>query len=311
MSYSNEEIYHNCKVLSPDGVEMFRCHRKKFNWYIQKGLAALEPNSTDTIRLKFQPNGLGWAGDHYYLQDRENKCCSCGSNEKLTKHHVVPYCYRREFPENIKNSNYYDVLPLCVDCHTIYEKYATEKKKELEDRYQAPLHGINLTSNKVTSHARTLLEYGHLIPEDRKQKLIERIKKETKKPIIEKEDLENLAKITSKDNSKNILSHSQIVVSKIECFQSFVEEWREHFVQVMNPEHLPKHWNVKHDLYGRKRTMTAETRPSLSPPKPPTNKQTSTDDIDFNNDPPPKSKATILWILLLLSMLLSFFLVIR
>jgi exonuclease 3'-5' domain-containing protein 2 len=254
MSYSSEEIYHNCKVLSPDGIEMFRCHRKKFNWYVQKGLAELEPDLTDTIRLKFKPNGLGWAGDHYYLQDRENKCCCCGSSNKLTKHHVVPYCYRREFPEDIKNSNYYDVLPLCIDCHTIYEKYATEKKKNFAERYQAPLQGINSFNEKQASKfARTLIQHGHHIPEDRKHKLIEQIKKETNKQTIDTKELERLAQIRIDGQPEEYLSHSQIVVSKIECFQSFVEEWRNHFVQTMKPEHLPKHWNTKRDLHGRNR----------------------------------------------------------
>ena len=266
MSYSNEEIYHNCRVLSPEGIEMFRCHRKKFNWYIQKGLAALEPNSTDTIRLKFKPNGLGWAGDHYYLQDRENKCCCCGSNNRLTKHHVVPYCYRREFPDSIKDSNYYDVLPLCVDCHTVYEKHATEKKKTLAERYDAPLQGINnINQKQAPKYARTLVQYGHLIPEDRKRRLLEQIQQETNKSSIGNEDLEKMAGRKS-GQPEEYVSHSQIVVSKIENFQTFVEEWREHFVQTMKPKHLPKHWNIKRDLHGRKRSKRRSTRNSENRP---------------------------------------------
>jgi hypothetical protein len=194
MSYSNEEIYHNCTVLSPEGVEMFKCHKKKLDWYVRKNLAVLE--APNTIRLKFKPNGLGWSGDHYYLQNRENKCCCCGSSEKLTKHHVVPYCYRKEFPKEIKDSNYYDILPLCIECHVVYEKHAVKKKQDLAEKYNAPLHGLNnINEKQAPKYAKTLIKFGEQIPEDRKQYLIEQIKKETNSSFVDNEYLEKM-KIT-------------------------------------------------------------------------------------------------------------------
>lgn len=44
-----------------------------------------------TIRLKFQPNGLGHAGDSYYLTEKKNECVVCGIAEKLARHWVVPH----------------------------------------------------------------------------------------------------------------------------------------------------------------------------------------------------------------------------
>jgi len=250
-------IYHNYTVLSPDGIEMFRCDKKKFNWYLKKGLAI--QIDEDAIRLLFEPKGLGWAGEHFYLQDRENKCCVCGKEHDLTKHHVVPYCYRRYMPVYIKENNYFDVLPVCVDCHSEYEKIAQNKKKELANRYEAPLEGINnLNESKSLKHARTLKQHGSKIPEARRKQMIGSIAEELG---ITEQELEKVINhditcnnISWNKEATNFKSHGEIVISKIPCIQSFFEEWRTHFVESMKPKHLPKNWEIERDSHGRRKT---------------------------------------------------------
>lgn len=259
MNGENREIYHNCRVLSPDGIEMFRCHRKKFDWYVRRGLAELVADKPDTIRLLFKPNGLGWAGDHYYLQDRENKCCCCGTDQNLTKHHVVPHCYRKCLPYEIKDSNYYDVLPLCFSCHMRYESFARDKKKELAERYNAPIQGVNnINVNSAPNMARTLLQHGHVIPDARKNFLLDSIKKSMELNFVTNEDLERIASIAHKNNNgklqrKDFKSHSQIVIESLSSIQDFFKEWREHFVSCMKPKFLPKHYDVDKSCTGRDR----------------------------------------------------------
>ena len=42
-----------------------------------------------------------------------------GNIGNLTRHHVVPHCYRRNFPQELKAYCSHDVLPLCHSCHEV------------------------------------------------------------------------------------------------------------------------------------------------------------------------------------------------
>lgn len=246
----NKEIYGNYKVLSPDGIEMFRCGKKKYDWYLKRNLAEIVSSEKDTIKLKFKPNGLGWSGTHYYLQDRENKCCVCGSEKELSKHHVVPYCYRKHMPNDIKDNNFFDILPVCCNCHNKYEKIAHKKKLDLAKKYNLPFEPPRSNAKVM---ARTLLSFGDSIPECRKQEMIEIISKELGQKIL-LEDLQTIANsetICSKESSQERYSHGKLVQQKISSLQEFFEEWRNHFIETMKPKYLPKDWGVDRDLHGR------------------------------------------------------------
>jgi len=255
--HSPSPLYDNCSVQSPNGVEMFRCNKAKINWYLRKNLADIVENQERlTIRLKFEPKGLGWAGDDFYLQDRQNCCCVCGAAERLTKHHVVPHSYREHMDTKEKESNYYDVLPLCVDCHTKYEYHATERKKELAKLYNAPMNGINNPCTSAASlYATTLIKHGKKIPTSRKQEMLDKISFEVGRKIQENE-VHEFAKIHRRAyKHPQYRSHSQLVLDCVKSakkMQSFVEDWRKHFVDIMKPKFLPPQWEVSRDFYGKK-----------------------------------------------------------
>ena len=251
---TTNKIYENYKVLSPDGIEMFRCGKKKYDWYLKRNLAEIVPSEKDTIKLKFKPNGLGWSGTHYYLQDRENKCCVCGSEKELSRHHVVPYCYRKHMPNSIKDNNFFDILPLCCDCHNKYEKIATDKKLDLAKKYDLPFQkhiGPPRPVAKVLS--RTLLTYGNSIPETRKQEMLDLISERLGQKVL----LEDLPIIANSEplyttvSSHEKYSHGKLIQQKVTSLQEFFEEWRSHFVETMKPKYLPKDWEIDRDLYGR------------------------------------------------------------
>ena len=110
----DRKIYGNYQVLSPDGHLMFRCDEKKANWYIKRNLAEIISNDPLIVKLKFQPKGLGNHNKKYGLSVIENICVVCGSDEFLTRHHVVPTCYRKFFPLEKKSHNFHDVLSLLL-----------------------------------------------------------------------------------------------------------------------------------------------------------------------------------------------------
>lgn len=258
MAYRSRIIYHNNSVLAPDGTEIFRCDEKKLNWYLSRGLAVLVSKDPPTIQLNFEPNGMGWSGENFYLQNRENLCCVCGTSEFLTKHHVVPHAYRKHLPVQLKESNYYDVLPCCETCHSAYEKIAQDRKRQLANKYQAPLNGIH---NRITEQhpkwARSVLFYGHVMPPERKAYLLSQIAIYLDKTEVTEEDLKSIC-VTSTRRRRtpppDFRSHGELVMSKVENPQTFVEEWRAHFVETMKPRFLPNDWEVNRDIFGRKQS---------------------------------------------------------
>jgi hypothetical protein len=245
----DRKIYGNCQVLSPEGLLMFRCDEKKVNWYLKRNLGEVLSDNPITIKLKFNPKGLGNHNKVFGLSEMGNKCVSCGTEEYLTRHHVVPHCYRKHFPVELKSHNFHDVLSLCVNCHESYERKADELKRSLCETYSAPINGeaeSNRELLKFIKFANTLLiENNSKIPKKR----IDMIKDELKKYLGVKRLTKKMLLDLSKTKQTIIKkTHGQIVINKVNDIQKFVEMWREHFITNIDCKHLPKNWNVKNKI---------------------------------------------------------------
>jgi len=108
----SKDLYSNCIMEGPDGTFLCKVSQRKVNWYLKKGLATQVCDDPQTIRLIFEPNGPGHAGDEYYSQEFVNRCVNCGAEEFLSRHHIVPYCFRKFFPMEQKQHSYHDIVPL-------------------------------------------------------------------------------------------------------------------------------------------------------------------------------------------------------
>lgn len=240
-------IYGNCCVLSPDGVLMFRCNTKKVNWYLNKNLATVVEENPLTIKLTFIPNGLGNHNKGYGLSQMYNKCVNCGSENNLTKHHVVPISYRKYFPEEIKSHNFHDVLPMCVDCHENYERKADNFKKELSVKYNAPIDGLVISKNEVpikyVKMAIALLK-DLQIPNSRRCDMRSKIKQKFKIRILTKKKIKKISEMKSKSTKK---THGEIVISRIDNIPTFIESWRSHFINNNECKYLPENWNINYN----------------------------------------------------------------
>jgi exonuclease 3'-5' domain-containing protein 2 len=245
--------YHNCKVLDLNDQVMFHCGKKKANWYLNKKLADVISIDPFVIKFNFETNGSGHIGDDFYLQERENKCVCCGAEQQLTKHHVVPHCYRKYFPNNIKNHSYHDVLPLCICCHEKYEQFALEFRKRLAEEYDVPIADIGNMYDKelktVVSAASALVRHSDKIPLSRRTHLVDVVKKYYNKNEITQEEMDDAARLKYCFKETQFVKHSELMVEKATDMQRFVEQWRAHFLAVMQPQHMPKYWEVKRSIY--------------------------------------------------------------
>ena len=244
-------IYGNCKMLAPDGTLLCRCHQEKVDWYVSRGLADIE--STEpfvTIRLKFQPKGMGNSAEPFYLSDKHNRCVVCGREDNLTQHHCVPRCFRKNFPPEYKYHTSHDVLPLCVPCHTSYEPSAYTLKKQLAQQLGLTL-GANAPAPKglsqVLRHANALYRHSDKIPEARRQELYQTLRDYYQKEDITQEDIEEACDLEGNHSTPAEDEISKLVVEKTEDLDAFVVMWRQHFVSTVHPRFLPEHWSVDYD----------------------------------------------------------------
>lgn len=242
----DRKIYGNCRVLSPDGILMFLCEEKRINWYIERKLADKINDNPITIKFNFKPNGLGNNDKPYGLIEMSNKCVICGSEEFLTRHHVVPICYRRYFPLKYKSKNHHDVLAVCFDCHEKYEVKAFELKRRLAEEYNAPLDGILDKSMegkgaKIIGYSRLLLsDNSKFVPKNRLEEIRSVMFDHFGREYTEKDLIEtSLLKTTMCKKT-----HGEIVVSKLDSIQEFIEMWRTHFVESNDCKCLPDKWRV-------------------------------------------------------------------
>lgn len=241
--YGNNEVYYN-------DILLFYTSDRKINWYMKKGLMS---KITDKKYIfLFEPKDFA-KKDHVNCKPIliENKCVNCGSEKELTKHHIVPFSYRKYMPVEYKSHNSHDVLMLCFNCHAEYEKSATILKKELARQYDVPLEGIIAGYpqgyKNIVRISNILNVYGKEsinLPIDKK----ERIKKEILEffgYIPEGEELQNIVhNLSPSEIAKRVISHSEELINRIENLDDFVVMWRKHFIENIEGKYLPKYWNI-------------------------------------------------------------------
>jgi len=250
--------YSNVLMQAPGGTPMFRCGKKKLDWYLSRKLAKVISEGEEVVaEFLFEPKGFGWAYDDYFLSVKNNICVVCGCSDELTRHHVIPYCYRRYFPEDVKSHNSYDIVLLCIEHHEEYELEAFQLKKTLAIKHQAPLNGIggfhDTSISKANAFKKTLL--GPLvdkIPLVRQELMLRHILEilnETSGGDRQQLGIEDLKDIEYFDCSiRPHTHHGQMVVKYYDC-DDFAIMWRHHFVKHMDPQLLPDYWHPDRRVY--------------------------------------------------------------
>lgn len=241
-------LYDNCIIQAPDGQPLCRTSEIKIQWYVKRNLGNIISTNPITLRLLFEPKGR-IAADHLYtIAEKNNVCVVCGIKEELTRHHVIPKCFRKFFPLHMKEHAIHDVLILCINCHNKYEDYAFELKKKISNEFNVPINSkINDNLFKVKTAASALSRHYDVIPEPRKTELLNKIKEFLQVDEVTKEDIKQINQI--KYFTKVDKPFGQLIVEKLENINDFIFMWRKHFVEVMQPKYLPIFWNINNILY--------------------------------------------------------------
>lgn len=228
-----KENYGDWKVFHPSGKLMFLCSEKKAKWYLDRDLAVITEDKQ--VMLKFEPAGLG--EDEDGLIGRANICVGCGSEDSLTRHHIIPREFRKFFPEELKARNSYDVMLLCRECHDEYEVHS----KKLKDSFGLDISGYFYRVSMLKLYARYLekIDDNYML-----EFILDRLTTLFPRVTLSREDLD----IRIKENIHPIETY----VKSLDSLQTFVEMWRKHFIEYMSPDFLPAGWRVDKGIYKSK-----------------------------------------------------------
>ncbi|TPX71699.1 hypothetical protein SpCBS45565_g00907 [Spizellomyces sp. 'palustris'] len=253
-------LYENCSVYSPRGALMFRCSRKKVEWYLHRKLAISLNEARTVIQLTFEPKGNGRVGEgeEYYLEDRENICVGCGGQVRLTAHHIVPFQYRKFMPLEIKSHASHDIVLLCNRCHDAYENKALGVKKQYAKKYDIPLEGRGYIPHpqhrRLHAAAKALLLKDHEIPAWRLEELESQIREFFGiDGSVDDEVLKQALELPLLSRSDDFEEHGQVVVRRMSEseLEEFIRMWRRHFLEHVKPQFLSEMWRVEDPVRNR------------------------------------------------------------
>jgi 5-methylcytosine-specific restriction endonuclease McrA len=214
-----------------------------------KGLADVVRQDPFVIRLRFEPSGRDGAEDIAFMSPKPNHCVVCGSKEDLTRHHIIPYTFIHYMTLECKMDIVRDIYGLCVKCHVTYERHADRKKKEMAEALGMSYAGLTEEArekNWAASSAMSLLRHGNKIPQEKKDHLLQRIRRHLRKEEITEEDLIQVVRTRKelRDDSAHNRFAKHVALMAQENYSEFAREWREHFVATMNPQFMPELWRI-------------------------------------------------------------------
>ncbi|KAM5274280.1 exonuclease 3'-5' domain-containing protein 2 [Ctenodactylus gundi] len=251
-------LYDNCFLHAPDGQPLCTCDRRKAQWYLDKGIGELVSEEPFVVKLHFEPAGRPESPGDYYLMVKENLCVVCGKTDSYIRKNVVPHEYRKHFPIEMKDHNSHDVLLLCTSCHAISNYYDNHLKQQLAKEFQAPIgseEGLRLLEDlerrQVRSGARALLN-AESLPAHRKEELLQALRKFYNTDTITEEMLQEAASLETRISNENYVPHGLKVVQchargGLRSLMQLESRWRQHFLDSMQPKHLPQQWSVDHN----------------------------------------------------------------
>lgn len=246
-NYSAKPLFDNGVIVAPDNQFLGYCSNNRLNWYLDRNLAEIVEYNPLKIRLKFEPSGRRGANDAWLNLAKPNLCVVCGTTENLSRHHVIPYAIIKHMPPQYKEHNSHDIMALCLPCHEAYEKESFQKRKTLAKKLNIDLVGFDhdkvLALRKMRGDASVILTHGNKMPKERREFLLNRIASVFGK-IPNEEELIIIIDNLDPMLGVKIIKFGQQYVELIGDNDAIAIEWRQHFIDTMNPKFMPMYWEV-------------------------------------------------------------------
>lgn len=240
-SLEKQNLIGNFTAYDPNGEFLFNCDSKKANWYVRKNLAVWMDENKNHFKLNFTPKGPGNREyGKYFTEYIINQCVICGCQENLTKHHVVPSCYKKHFPDPCKSNDHFDVLLICTDCHEKLERSYDTRKAELHKHHKGQIEHKYNKIRELNSLIRTCQKHPNYMDDARKAIMVEKAcainpALDTFEKLINEELVEVGGSI---DNE----ICSLVVRDNQDDLKNFIISWRTLFLEYGQPKFLPNGW---------------------------------------------------------------------
>ena len=127
--------------------------------------------ATRVARADYDPEIVD--DDRCITSPRKNECVGCGNEQHLTRFYVVPYRFRRCFPEAFKQHASHDVVALCLRCRDVVEPAYRLRSRALEASLgPAPAPAVDQEAAlrlRALGAAKTLVRDQGRIPAERRE----------------------------------------------------------------------------------------------------------------------------------------------
>jgi hypothetical protein len=220
------------ELYSKSGQLLGRCFKQKAKWLIRKQLGQLVD---DRIHLLFDSDRT--PGDDYRLVTRQYLCVCCGHDDKLNKFRVVPSEFRNYLPIEYKANRHQDSYLLCDQCINDANMCSQILKKTLMTEFKITETNFVDTQKAEIAKLSSKLIAGFF--PHAAEKLKDLIGKEATR-----EELEEYVRLDSKiviDGSHNLYEYIVNTIIKNGQMEAFIDRWRNHFLQTMEPAFLEDH----------------------------------------------------------------------
>ncbi|XP_072896401.1 exonuclease 3'-5' domain-containing protein 2 isoform X2 [Hemitrygon akajei] len=223
-----------------------------------------DTTTVDPRKTQRKPLGVGYSArksplyDNCFLHAPDGQpLCTCDRKKAQWKN-IVPHEYRKHFPIQMKDHNSHDVLLLCTACHAASNCYDNILKQQLAKEFNAPVgseESVRLLEDpvrrQVRSGARALLN-AESLPKTRREELQDILKAFFNVEVLSEELLEEGAALETRIFNESHIPHGLKVtqscaVGGLRALMSLEKRWRQHFLDYMQPQHLPPLWSVDHN----------------------------------------------------------------
>lgn len=225
-----EKVYDNCGVYAPDGVLLSYVSHRKANWYLKNELGVKIADDPLCVKLLFEPKSRSNENDP--IVHKKNRCVECGGSKKLTRHHIVPYCFRVLMPKSYTNHNSYDLAVMCRDCHDKYELEANKLKNVLIEQF-IPVYKIGMDKDFIKGRniLRKLERDKDVISDIQKEALLKKVGDIKEKWCVEDD-------ILLKHEQVNIFKE----ILKVLGTEVLIHLWQGHFFDTVKPKFIGDYW---------------------------------------------------------------------
>lgn len=224
-------VYDNCGIYAPDGDLLSYISERKAKWYISHNLAVQVSDNPLCIKLLFEPKNRSQPSEP--IMHKKNMCVECATTEMLTRHHIVPYCFRILMSKSYSSHNSYDLAVMCRKCHNQYEIEAAKLKTILIQQF-VPSYKTEMDKDfckgkniilKIRKDENTLTEIHRSV-------LYQKLEVIKNKWCIDNDDiLVNYEKINFFKEVYDVLGT-----------EFLVHFWQSHFYETVKPKYIGSYW---------------------------------------------------------------------